>query len=80
MKLPAQYNPVPFIKDNYKIIASYIFTLFFIGLGIWFIQHEKAELQQVKHLVLTSKWDWITLGIVLSVVYIFMHGLMYNIP
>lgn len=78
MKLPAQYNPVPFIKDNYKIIASYIFTLFFIGLGIWFIQHEKAELQQVKHLVLTSKWDWITLGIVLSVVYIFVHGLMYK--
>ncbi|MBB6498592.1 phosphatidylglycerol lysyltransferase domain-containing protein [Pedobacter cryoconitis] len=78
MKLPAKYNPIPFIKDNYKIIASYIFTLFFIGLAIWFVRHEKAELQQVKELVLTSKWDWITFGIVLSVVYIFVHGLMYK--
>lgn len=78
MKLSAKYNPVPFLRENYKIITSYIFTLFFIGLGIWFIQHEKAELQQVKHLVTTSRWEWITIGIVLSIVYVFIHGLMYK--
>ena len=78
MKLSAKYNPVPFLRENYKIITSYIFTLFFIGLGIWFVQHEKAELQQVKHLVTTSRWEWITIGIVLSVVYVFIHGLMYK--
>ena len=78
MNLPARYNPVPFIKENYKIIGSYIFTLFFIGLGIWFVQHERAELQQVKHLVITSKWDWITIGVVLSVIYVFVHGMMYK--
>lgn len=78
MKLPAQYNPVPFIRENYKIIASYIFTLFFIGLAIWFIQHERAELQQVRQLVITSKWDWIAIGVALSVAYVFVHGLMYK--
>jgi len=78
MKLPASYNPVPFIRENYKIIFSYIFTLFFVGLGLWFIQHERAELQQVRHLVLTSKWDWITFGIILSIAYVFVHGMMYK--
>lgn len=78
MKLPAKYNPVPFIKENYKIAGSYIFTLFFIGLGIWFIKHERAELQQVHQLVVTSKWDWISIGVVLSVAYLFVHGLMYK--
>lgn len=78
MKLPAKYNPVPFIRENYKIIGSYIFTLFFIGLGIWFIKHEKTELQQVRHLVTTSRGDWIAIGIALSVAYVFVHGLMYR--
>jgi phosphatidylglycerol lysyltransferase len=78
MKLPSKYNPVPFIRENYKIIGSYIFTLFFIGLAIWFIQHERGELKQVRELVTTSKWDWITFGIILSVVYVFIHGLMYK--
>ncbi|HEY0177205.1 MAG TPA: lysylphosphatidylglycerol synthase domain-containing protein, partial [Pedobacter sp.] len=78
MKLPSQYNPVPFIRENYKIIFSYIFTLFFIGLSIWFIQHEKAELQDVKRLVITSKGYWITIGVLLSIVYVFIHGMMYK--
>lgn len=78
MKLPSQYNPVPFIRENYKIIFSYIFTLFFIGLSIWFIQHERGELQEVKHLVTTSKWDWIAIGVVLSIAYVFVHGMMYK--
>jgi len=78
MKLPTKYNPVPFIRENYKIIFSYVFTLFFIGLGIWFIQHERAELQQVRHLVVTSRWEWITVGVILSVIYVFVHGEMYR--
>jgi phosphatidylglycerol lysyltransferase len=78
MKSASAYNPVPFLREHYKIIGSYIFTLFFIGLAIWFIKHEGAELRQVKHLVITSRWEWILLGILLSVVYVFIHGLMYR--
>jgi len=78
MKLSPKYNPVPFIRENYKIMFSYVFTLFFVGLGIWFIQHEREELQQVRHLVVTSKWNWITFGVVLSVIYVFVHGEMYR--
>ncbi|WP_158799507.1 phosphatidylglycerol lysyltransferase domain-containing protein [Pedobacter sp. L105] len=78
MKFPTQYNPLPFIRENYKTIASYLFTIFFIGLGIWYIDHEKGELTQVKHLVFTSRWDWVTGGIILSIIYLFVHGLMYK--
>lgn len=78
MKLPSKYNPVPFIRENYKIIFSYIFTLFFIGLSIWFINHEKGELQDVKRLVVTSKWDWVSIGVALSIAYVFVHGMMYK--
>lgn len=78
MKLHPSYNPVPFLREHYKIIGSYIFTLFFIGLAIWFVKHERGELQQVKQLVVTSQWEWIVPGILLSIVYIFVHGLMYK--
>jgi phosphatidylglycerol lysyltransferase len=78
MKLPTRYNPVPFIRENYKIIFSYVFTLFFVGLGIWFLQHEREELQQVRQLVLTSRWEWMTIGVILSAVYVFVHGEMYR--
>lgn len=78
MRIPSAYNPVPFLREHYKIIGSYIFTLFFIGLAIWFIKHEKAELQQVKVLVVTSRWEWIAIGVALSIAYIFIHGLMYK--
>jgi len=78
MKVLSRYNPVPFIRENYKIIFSYVFTLFFVGLSIWFIKHERAELQQVHHLVVTSRLDWIVIGVVLSFAYVFVHGMMYR--
>lgn len=78
MKLPAPYNPVPFIRENYKIILSYLFTVFFIGLSIWFINHERAELQEVRHLVVTSDWKWIVIGVSISGLYVFVHGMMYK--
>ncbi|WP_316789182.1 phosphatidylglycerol lysyltransferase domain-containing protein [Pedobacter frigoris] len=68
----------PFIRENGKIIASFIFTLFFIGLSVWFVKHEQGELHQVKSLLITADWLWITAGIVLSFVYVFIHGFMYR--
>lgn len=68
----------PFIRENGKIIASFIFTLFFIALSVWFIKHEQTELVQVKKLVSTANWIWIALGCLLSVIYIFVHGMMYR--
>lgn len=68
----------PFIRENGKIIASFIFTLFFIGLSVWFVKHEQAELVQVGKIMTSANWFWIALGCLLSVVYVFIHGLMYK--
>lgn len=69
---------VPFLRENGKIISSYIFTLFFIGLTIWFIKQERGEIRQVKHLLVTAQWIWMSIGMALSVAYVFVHGMMYR--
>lgn len=69
---------VPFLRENGKIISSYLFTLFFIGLTIWFIKQQRGEIREVKQLLVTTHWVWMTIGIALSVVYVFIHGLMYR--
>ncbi len=72
-----KHRSIPYFRDNAKLIGQYIFTLFFIGLGIWFIRHEETELHQVRHILLTSAWEWLVAGIVLAMAYIVLQGLMY---
>lgn len=69
---------VPFIRENGKIISSYVFTLFFVGLAIWFIKQERGEIHHVKRLIVTAQWGWLSIGMLLSVVYVFIHGMMYR--
>ena len=67
----------PFLRENKKIILQFIFTLFFVAIGIWFIQHERSELFQVKDVLRSASWEWVFVGISLTVVYILLQGLMY---
>ncbi len=67
----------PFLNENKKIIVQFIFTLFFIAIGIWFIQHESAELIDVKNVLLSSRWQWVLAGIGLTAIYILLQGQMY---
>ena len=67
----------PFLRENKKIIVQFVFTLFFIAVGIWFIQHERSELAQVKGVLYSANWLWVMAGILLTVVYILLQGLMY---
>lgn len=67
----------PFLKENAKIIAQFIFTIFFIGLGIWFIKHEQTEIHEVKRVLFTADPFWLGAGILFTVVYIFLQGCMY---
>ncbi|WP_316747682.1 bifunctional lysylphosphatidylglycerol flippase/synthetase MprF [Pedobacter gandavensis] len=69
---------VPFLRENGKIISSYMFSLFFIGLAIWFLKQQRGEIKQVEHLLTTARWVWVTIGIALSIVYVFIHGMMYR--
>jgi phosphatidylglycerol lysyltransferase len=67
----------PFLRENRKIIAQSTFTLLFIGLGIWFIKHERAELVDVKNALVAAKWQWMLAGIGITFLYILLQGLMY---
>ncbi len=67
----------PFLRENKKIIIQFILTLFFIAIGIWFIQHERSELFQVKDVLKSANSLWILAGIALTAVYIILQGLMY---
>lgn len=67
-----------FLKENLKIITQFIFAAFFIGMAIWFIKHEQSELHEVKNVLLTSQWQWVLLGVVLTFIYIIIQGFMYR--
>ena len=63
--------------ENGKNIAQFIFTAFFIGIGIWFIKHERAELGDITTVITNASWQWVLIGVALTVVYILLQGLMY---
>jgi len=67
----------PFLRENSKMIAQFIFTLVFIAFGIWFIKHEGAEVIQIKQVLITARWPWVAAGLGLTVTYILLQGLMY---
>jgi phosphatidylglycerol lysyltransferase len=67
----------PFLRENSKIIAQFTFTLLFISLGIWFIKHERAELSNVKDVLIAASWLWVLAGVSLAALYILLQGQMY---
>lgn len=67
----------PFLRENGKIIAQFVISAFFIGLGIWFIKHERAELATVTDLIESAKWNWLLAGLFLTVIYIGLQAMMY---
>ena len=46
-------------------------------MAAWFIKHEKAELSNVKDILLGANIYWILAGLGLVIFYIFIQGLMY---
>jgi phosphatidylglycerol lysyltransferase len=67
----------PFLQENGRLIAQFIFTLFFFAIGIWFLRHERAEIEDVRHALAQSRWQWVLAGIGLTLVYILLQGQMY---
>lgn len=68
---------VPFIRENGKMIAQFILTLLFVGLGLWFLKHEHSEISQVKIVLEGALWQWVLAGTGIVVLYIILQGLMY---
>jgi phosphatidylglycerol lysyltransferase len=67
----------PFFHENGKIIAQFIFTLFFFAIGVWFLRHERTELAEVKNAITSARWQWVLIGIGLTMFYILLQGQMY---
>jgi phosphatidylglycerol lysyltransferase len=67
----------PFFLENGKIIAQFIFTLFFFAIGVWFLRHERTELAEIKNALTSASWQWVMLGIGLTLIYILLQGQMY---
>ncbi len=73
----AKNKSFSFILENGKILAQAIFTIFSIGIGIWFLNHENTELIEVKQILFTADWRFVFVGITLTLVYILLQALMY---
>jgi phosphatidylglycerol lysyltransferase len=67
-----------FIRENGKLIGQFILAVFFIAVGFWFFKHEHAELGEVRKVLSDSKWQFLTLGFGITVLYIILQGLMYK--
>lgn len=64
-------------KENRNVIIQFVVTLSFFSVGIWFMHQQKEELVDVKNVLLTSRLEWVVLGILVMFVYIVLQGLMY---
>lgn len=66
-----------FNKENRKIAIQFTTGTFFIGLAIWFLKHEQPELSQIKNSLINISWQWIFIGIAITLLYFILQGLMY---
>ena len=66
------------VLENRKLIAQFFLTFLFIALGIWFFKHERSELREVKTVLFTSQWQYITAGMGLTIFYLLAQGTMYR--
>ncbi len=53
------------------------FTLLMLGLAIWFFKHEKVEFASVRDTLGMADWRWVLTGLLVTVLYIVLQGLMY---
>ena len=67
-----------YLYENRKIIGQFILAILFVAIGIWFFNHERSELGQVKNILESSKLPYLWLGITVTVIYIIMQGFMYK--
>ena len=77
MRLQPNGRRFSFIKENGKLVSQFILTLFFIALGVWFVKHEQAELGEVKRVLISSNWQLVVLGLIVTFIYILLQGAMY---
>ena len=68
---------IPFNKENRNIVMQFIIAALFIGIGIWFVKHEKTELFQIKSTLTSATLLWVFAGIFVTALYFILQGLLY---
>ncbi len=71
-------NTLTVISEQRRLILQFLFTALFIGLGIWFFYHEKAEMVKVRDELANATGFLVLAGILITAVYIVTHGFMYK--
>lgn len=66
------------IRENRKLITQFIFMVFFIAIATWGVKHEQTEFGQVQKVLFSSRASYVALGILVTGLYIFLQGLMYQ--
>ena len=66
-----------FLIENRKTIVQFIVTAFFIGMGIYFLKHERGEFSQIQHTLNTAQPLWVLLGMAITSIYIALQAWMY---
>lgn len=69
---------IHFFNTNQKLILQIAFGLIFVGLGIYFIRHEQAELHQVRAALAQANPVWMFSGVLLMLAFVVVQGLMYR--
>jgi phosphatidylglycerol lysyltransferase len=64
-------------RNNAGLFVRFSLTGLFIGLAVWFFNHEKTELHSVGNIIFEARPGWIALGICLVLIYVVLQGLMY---
>ena len=68
---------VLFLKTNQKILLQIAFSLLLVGLGIYFLRHERAEVQKVREVLAEANAGWVLFGVGLLALFVAVQGLMY---
>ena len=69
---------VSVIAERRKMIVQFLLASLFIGLGIWFFHHEKAEILKVEYELANATGLIVLAGIFITVIYILTHSFMYR--
>lgn len=66
-----------FLKANQKILLQIALALLFVGLGIYFLRHERTEVFKVGEALGQSDPRWVLAGVALLGLFVVVQGLMY---
>lgn len=66
-----------FLRTNQKLLLQIALSFLFIGLGIYFLRHEEAEVHKVVEAIGQANAWWVLMGVGLLALFVLVQGLMY---